>query len=65
MQLTLTEKQIISLKCDGCTNEEISKELFISHRTVKRMLESLRERFECKNSTALCAKWLKQDNKAA
>jgi DNA-binding CsgD family transcriptional regulator len=64
MQLTLTERQILSLLCEGRTQLEIADELFMSLKNIEKYLDKLRTQHECKNSLQLIAKF-KDIGKAA
>lgn len=52
-QLTKRELEVLSLVLNGYTNEEISRELFISLATVKSHLNKLFKKFDVTNRTSL------------
>ena len=47
--LTKREKKILELVCQGFSNEEIGKKLFISSHTVKFHIISILHKFKLKN----------------
>lgn len=65
-KLTPRAIEVLVLLLDGCTNEQISKKLFISVNTVKNYMEYLLQIFEVPNRTALVAivsKYFPKDSK--
>jgi DNA-binding CsgD family transcriptional regulator len=50
------EMKILALLAEGQTNADIAKALFLSTRTVKRILSSLFERLQVKNRTELAGR---------
>jgi DNA-binding NarL/FixJ family response regulator len=48
-ELTKREIEILEYACNGYSNEEISKELCISHYTVKAHLDSILRKSNVKN----------------
>ena len=60
--ITSREKEILELICNGLTDEQISKKLFIAKSTVKTHCEHLRQKFHIKgriSRTQLVVKALK------
>jgi DNA-binding NarL/FixJ family response regulator len=53
VELTKREMEVLELICKGYSNQQISEELFISQRTVKRHRSSLLYKTDSKNSVSL------------
>jgi DNA-binding NarL/FixJ family response regulator len=53
IQLTKREKEVLTLICKGCSNNQISDELHISQRTVERHRANLLMKTESNNSISL------------
>jgi len=51
IQLTIREKEILGLICEGLTSKEIGDQLFISHRTVETHKDNMMRKLDV-NSTA-------------
>lgn len=51
--LTIRQRQILKLLGEGLTTEEIGNKIFITGRGVRYEIESMCERFDCKNRTGL------------
>lgn len=52
MKLTNREFEVMELICQGLSNNEIGKELFISTNTVKAHVMSIIEKLQAKNRTS-------------
>jgi hypothetical protein len=55
MLFSETEKKIIQLVCQDCTNEEIGKQLEISKRTIEGHRERIMKKMNVKSGTGLVA----------
>lgn len=53
VMLTQRESQILTLVAQGCTNEQIGKELFLSMNTIKTYVQRLHVKLSVGNRTAL------------
>ena len=62
MIFTKREEEIIDLLSKGITQHKIGEKLFISHRTVERHVENLRDKFNVNNTTELVAKYVQYRN---
>lgn len=58
--LTVKEREVLSLVQKGYGNEKIAARLFISINTVKKHLQSLYRKFGVTNRTSLCYKSMRQ-----
>jgi DNA-binding NarL/FixJ family response regulator len=56
--LTLRQKQVCELICQGRSNKDIARVLQISHRTVEDHRSDIYDKMEVPNSTALVHKIL-------
>jgi DNA-binding CsgD family transcriptional regulator len=65
MQLTLTERTVLAKLCEDKTHQEIADELFMSKRNVERVVEVLKDKFDCKKIAGLISKYKDIQNKAA
>ena len=59
-QLTQREREVLRLIADGCSNEEIGKELSISPQTVRTYLRKVMAKLQAKNRTQAVATALRR-----
>ncbi len=57
--LTTREKEVLQLIVNGCTDQEISKQLFLGPRTIKYYRMSMLLKLDARNTAALVSKALK------
>jgi DNA-binding NarL/FixJ family response regulator len=57
--LTQREKEVLYLVAEGCSNEEIAGELFLSMSTVKKQVASIMQKFGATNRVQLATKAIK------
>lgn len=62
MHLSLREREVVELLCEGITQKEVANNLCISPKTVETHIRNLFERFKVKNTTELVAKYMKYKN---
>lgn len=60
VKFTKRELEVLELICEGLTNEDIAKKLFISERTVIGHKSNLIAKTECKNTVQLVSYAIKQ-----
>lgn len=58
-QLTVREEQIISLCADGTLDREIAEQLGISEGTVRKHMQSILKKLNCKTSRQAVALWVR------
>lgn len=52
-KLTAREKEIADLLCEGKTGKEMADTLCISHKTVEKHIENMKQKFHCKKRSQL------------
>lgn len=58
-QLTVREEQIISLCADGLLDREIAEQLDISESTVRKHMQSILKKLNCKTARQAVALWVR------
>ncbi|MFI9154612.1 LuxR C-terminal-related transcriptional regulator [Streptomyces sp. NPDC053367] len=58
MDVSVRQRQILSLIAEGCSDKEIARRLGVSARTVDSHLQRLYLRYQVHTRAAMVAKWL-------